>query len=67
MAAGLLAKAVSQSVHIYLTARIREQARSHLFKRIPAYGRLRSTARSKCVGGVSQLILRPSNVSIDGN
>jgi hypothetical protein len=30
-------------------------------------GRLRSTARNRCVGGVSQLILRPSFSSMDGN
>ena len=32
--AGLLAKAVYQSVHLALTHRLREQARSHIFDRV---------------------------------
>ena len=33
--AGLLANAVDQSVHLKLTLRIREQARSHTFEIVP--------------------------------
>ena len=36
MGAGLLAKAQCQSAHMWLTHRIREQARSHIFYRVYA-------------------------------
>ena len=43
--AGLLAKAVYQSVHLALTHRFREQARSHIFDRVEPLERERQLDR----------------------